>query len=680
MGWKSGAAVGAAGGMVFGPIGAAIGGAIGGAIGAMCEDDQGEELDCNADEVSVYLTKKGLMFSAADVLVYWSQVEDLAFDKNDGMDAFTLVGGMEINCPSDLVRYGEDGEDEVNKQIRERQVPSIEDLFDGMADDEPTDNVLAAANKSMVSIATCKELLPLLQQDENLVVDFIDCPYKLFQLGDGLRKRFDLTLEDPYDFDSDGVAIMDWAAQNLDQCLALSQGFADSIANDEHYLKHPSALKTQAGILAEFELIIQYLLQDGQSFDKAGYALYQSSVSIEDSPDASLCHDQAVKWLAFEFSKEVYERERRIIVCTNESRSLGQSRVEIPGVAILRAETLEAANDEIRDYDAEEEAERYLEELGDEAEDVKHAVAVRKGREAYEARLKRVYQFEMGHPRNGITYVQHPIEKNKYIDINSFNTTLLERKYDELIRVLTALGATSITCSIVNDRANAKKRSGKRSVGGDIYCAYGDANVSFDSSSLSERTFALNKKLSCKISRKPKQKPYFPTDTVFFKFEDRWVQMAKDVLSGQRMREEVDLSYRKEYSLSCDEARQVGVKLGTLIPGFQLGGSVKYLDEYKAELKELESIVWHYEVEFGCVENSGVGSALKKKKGDSPHATVTGKAEATILGRAKRYAKTEGVTRDGMLTAAQHADLEKLASKYGVDDLRLEELIDEAFV
>ena len=50
-----------------------------------------------------------------------------------------------------------------------------------------------------------------------------------------------------------------------------------------------------------------------------------------------------------------------------------------------------------------------------------------------------------------------------------------------------------------------------------------------------------------------------------------------------------------------------------------------------------------------------------------------------ILNRAKRYVKTEEATKSGMLTDAQRADLEKLASKYGVEDLRLEELIDEAF-
>ena len=55
------------------------------------------------------------------------------------------------------------------------------------------------------------------------------------------------------------------------------------------------------------------------------------------------------------------------------------------------------------------------------------------------------------------------------------------------------------------------------------------------------------------------------------------------------------------------------------------------------------------------------------------------RAEELILGRARRYAKAEEVAKSGMITDAQRTDLEKLASKYGIDELRLEELIDEAF-
>lgn len=692
MGWKSGAAAGAAGGMLFGPIGAGIGAAIGGAIGAMCDDDTDTTSvqipEGGGDEVSVYLTDQGLSFPIADMSVRWEEVEKVEFDRDDGNDAYTLVGGLLITCASDRVKFISDDEedsDRINKRIRNRQVSSIKDLFEDMRDDEPTDNVLSAANKSVVSIAICKELLPHLQQDENLIVDFEDCPNKLYAFSNALRERYLRTFDDPYDFDEDTMAIRNWATESMDVCVDLSRYFADAIANDEVYSEHPDQLKIKAGLLAEFELLFRYLLHNEHDFDKTDYAMYQTSVSTEDSADKSLGYNAAVEWLAFEFTKEEFERERKIIVCTEEPRALGQMGVEVQGVAILRAETLEAANNKIREYDEEEETERYLSGLGDDAEDVKHSVAVKKGREAYEARLERAYQFEMGHPRNGVTYVQHPIEKNMYVDINSFNTTLLERKYDELIRVLSALGATSISCSVMNDKSNASKRRGKRGFAADASCVYGSVSGSFDDSSLSERTFALNKKLSCRIKRTPKQKPYLPADTVFFRFEDRWRQMANDVLSGQRTREEVDLSYRKEYSLSCNEARQIGTKLETLIPGFQFGGSANYSDEYEAELKELESIVWHYEVEFGGVESAEVETMSEKVDDSRQHGSriVTvdvGKAETMIHGRAKRYAKTEEAKKSGMLTDVQRADLEKLASKYGVDDLRLEELIDEAFL
>lgn len=677
MGWKSGAAAGAAGGMLLGPLGSGIGALIGGAIGAMC-DDAGD------DGVSIRLTDRGLLFSVADVTVDWSEVEDVEFDNDDGRDTFTLVGGLVITCPSDLVKFISSDDvavERINKCIRDRQTLSIEKLFEDMRDDEPTENIIVAADKSVVSVAICKELLPHLQQDKNLIVDFEKCPNRLYEFSTALKERLRQTCEDPYDSEKDPMSIMNWATENLDRCLSLSRYFADAIASNEFYSKYPDQLKIKAGLLAEFELLFRYLLHNKHDFDKTDYAMYQTSVSMEDSADKSLGYNAAVEWLAFEFTKEEFEKERKIIVCTDEPRALDKMGVEVQGVAILRAETLEAANNKIREYDEEKETERYLSGLGDDAEDVEHSVAVKKGREAYDARRKRAYQFEMGHPRNGVTYVQHPIDKNVYVDINSFNTTLLERKYDELIRVLSALGATSISCSVQNDKTNTSKIGDKRSLSGDVNCVYGSASGSIDGSSMSEKTFALNRKLSCKIERTPKQKPYLPTDTVFFRFEDRWRQMADDVLSGQRTREEVDLSYRKEYSLSCNEARQIGAKLESLIPGFQFGGSANYSDEYEAELKELESIVWHYEVEF-CGTSAGAAPEVAdglRQPGFLITTAEGGKAEAMILGRAKRYAKTEDVMKSGMLTDAQRSDLEKLASKYGVDDFRLEEIIDQAF-
>jgi len=151
--------------------------------------------------------------------------------------------------------------------------------------------------------------------------------------------------------------------------------------------------------------------------------------------------------------------------------------------------------------------------------------------------------------------------------------------------------------------------------------------------------------------------------------------MVKDVLSGQRTHEEVDLSYRKEYSLSGNETRKIAGKIESLIPSFQFGGSANYSDEYEAELRELESIVWHYVVDFGS-EKSSESDEVQEKQPDSADVpnTSADRVEGLILKRARQYAKVDGVD----LTEEHRKTLFEMGEKYGVDELRIEELIADA--
>lgn len=671
MGWKSGAAAGAAAGAFGGPIGAAIGAGIGGFLGSLCENEPGNITNQEDEIPSIYLAEEGLYFPKSNWKIDWNDIAEVKLDGDDGDDTFEMTGGVVINCPSNLVVYDssdEEGRERINEKISSRDSRSIADKFDDFDEESDKEDIISVACECATSIAMSKETLERLRSDSNLVVDFNYC-LTVFESFVRCLGIF-----------SDQVR--EWCESNYADLYGLVRYFSHEVAVDDAYSQDEDLVKGKAAQAALCLLKLREELSSSHDFDRVDYALYHTAFDeIGDLEFGSA--DEAVDWLALQFMRKEYDNDRKVIVCTEEIRKADECEVEIPGVAILRAETIIAAIKRVDDLEYGEvfEAIRYAEDHGIEVnrddldanvqESLKGAY-----RENFENRLKRNFKFEMGHPRNGVTYVQHPIEKNRYIDINTFNTTLLERKYDELIRILLALGASSITCAVSNDSSSGQKVRGKRNVGGEGHSVFGSGDGSYERNSFSDRTSALYKKLSCKIERSPNQQPYLPKDTVFFQFEDRWQQMAQDVLSGQRKREEVDLSYRKEYSLSCNETRSISAKLESLIPGFQFGGSANYSDEYEAELKELESVTWHYEIEFG-----GVADVAETPKEETPIAKPAcgDKAEAMILGRAKRYAKTEEATKSGMLTDAQRADLEKLAAKYGIDEFRLEELIDEAF-
>ena len=289
-------------------------------------------------------------------------------------------------------------------------------------------------------------------------------------------------------------------------------------------------------------------------------------------------------------------------------------------------------------------------------------------------------KFESNHPQNGVSYVQHPVLKNTYIQLEAYHTTLLERKYDELKYVLTCLGAKTLELSAGSESSKDEANMRRRKVSGEANVdMLGDVSGEYSDSVKSSRMVDLCKTLSTRRVLKPKGKPYVPKDVEFYPTEQSWQRLAKLVLAGRIKSEEVALTYKNESAISGSGLRSISAKLHSTVPGYSFGVGGDFESEYENELKALESLTWNYKVVFDEEAESGSEDVRADSEDGAPKENL-GKAEAMILGRAKRYAKTEEAAKSGILNDAQRADLEKLASKYGIDEFRLEELIDEAFV
>lgn len=281
--------------------------------------------------------------------------------------------------------------------------------------------------------------------------------------------------------------------------------------------------------------------------------------------------------------------------------------------------------------------------------------------------------FQPGHPQNGCTYVQHPFRKNVYYEVNSYHDSLRERKQNELLRILESLGAYSARVEVrheqheKHDTESEINVSGSGSYGAISGSGSTKQNVGRQSSTSSSQSAAVD------WSFNPPDKPCIPDDLVFYPTEEKWQQLAASVLRGGLKRAVVDLEYKSEYGITEKYLSDISASAKSLIPSFEMNIN----RSFSSNLRRLTSTQWHYEVVFENEAGKRAGgSANTSSSIPTPQiSTDTSKAEALFAKRAKRYAQSEG-----HINAEQRADLEAFAQKYGIDDFRMEELIEEAFV
>ena len=298
----------------------------------------------------------------------------------------------------------------------------------------------------------------------------------------------------------------------------------------------------------------------------------------------------------------------------------------------------------------------------------------------------RELKFEINHPQNGVVYVQHPMQQNVYIDVKSFHSSLLDRKYTELIKLLDALGATSINCEVENSASDDEKRIRKVKAGVHVDVpSAGEASAKGEYRGASSKMNALYKKLQKHIEnrRVSNESPHVPDGLLFYFHEDDWKNLAENVLKGRRIEEETTLTYRENFNVTGQNLVNLVAKLKSEIPGYEFSADADFSHEFEEELKQLQSTVWHYRVKFGEAQSEDmprVGHSIEEQHRDIGGTSVpTGRAESILQQACKNCAQSEYGRQNGCINAGQRATLEALAKKCGIDDLHLEELIAKAF-
>ena len=276
--------------------------------------------------------------------------------------------------------------------------------------------------------------------------------------------------------------------------------------------------------------------------------------------------------------------------------------------------------------------------------------------------------FQPGHPRIGCTYVQHPFRHNTYFEVNSFHDSLRERKQNELLRILESLGAYSARVEVRNENSENRIRRDETSVNSNA--EYGVFSANGSRETRSDRSVNMSSSMSATKdwTFNPPSTPSLPDDLVFYPTEETWQQLAQSVLRGGLKHAVVDLEYKSEYGVSEKYLSDLSGSFKLLIPSF----SMNLKKGFEENLNRLTHTQWHYEVSFENENGERAGGVAKVAEvlGGSSE-----KIEALFIKRAKRYAQS-----DGHINAEQRADLEAFAKKYGIDDFRMEEMIEDAFL
>jgi hypothetical protein len=125
-------------------------------------------------------------------------------------------------------------------------------------------------------------------------------------------------------------------------------------------------------------------------------------------------------------------------------------------------------------------------------------------------------KFPVGHPKKGILYIGHPSEPLTYLIANDFHTSVLENKFWEVVRILVALGATSIEIEHINGESSHLSFN--------LETMYAKGQV--------EKTHSTNSSIFFKANFEPKKEPKLPENLFWYHEEHTWQQIAEHRLLG----------------------------------------------------------------------------------------------------------------------------------------------------
>lgn len=203
--------------------------------------------------------------------------------------------------------------------------------------------------------------------------------------------------------------------------------------------------------------------------------------------------------------------------------------------------------------------------------------------------------FPDGHPTKGVLYIVNPAQSNVYFRADEYELDIFREQLDELMILLTSLGAKSVTFRDARQHTNEQdcSSSSEINVSGN-YDGYSGAGkyLGFAHNNAYEKL--CNEYFREAIFEIGPNGPCEPKGLVWYSQQKDWKNLVQLRLSGKIIKDHKRISISKETSISNEEKKSIEAEFNVLIASIK--GNVN--TESNHLFKNNIDICWEYSVEF----------------------------------------------------------------------------------
>lgn len=167
----------------------------------------------------------------------------------------------------------------------------------------------------------------------------------------------------------------------------------------------------------------------------------------------------------------------------------------------------------------------------------------------------------VGHPIPYEVYVGHPLDKNVYFPISSYQVELLKDKIHEFCYLVQCLGATELTIEAYNAAYSSKETNNRTDANAELG-SFAKANYH------NERKSKLYEEISNSMSVHQQfthnKEPFVPEGLMWFQHEVSWQRMASQRMIGGLTFHEERMETKKVQMLESRELTQVKAQVKAL--------------------------------------------------------------------------------------------------------------------
>lgn len=197
----------------------------------------------------------------------------------------------------------------------------------------------------------------------------------------------------------------------------------------------------------------------------------------------------------------------------------------------------------------------------------------------------------VGHPIPYEVYVGHPLDKNVYFPISSYQVELLKDKIHEFCYLVQCLGATELTIEAYNAAYSSKETNNRTDANAELGSF---AKANYHNERKSKLYEEICNSMSVHQQFTPNKESFIPDGLLWFKHEISWQRMASQRMIGGLTFHEERMETKKVQMLESRELTQVKAQIKALF----LKADFAYDSEEDSKFEQHENDTLSIKVKF----------------------------------------------------------------------------------